>query len=80
MTICSKIEIFFESQCQQSFDYENDVFVHIVDVVINYVMARNINQQSITLRKRFRFDTLMKYNQQKCYNLTFDVEFLIIDE
>ena len=43
-------------------------------------MIRNINQLSITLRKRFKFDTLIKYNQQKYYNLTSNVDFLTIDE
>ena len=47
---------------------------------MNNVMIRNINQQSITLRKRFQFDISIEYNQQKCYNLTLDVEFLIIDK
>ena len=53
---------FFESQCQQSFNHKNSVFAHIVNAIINYVIIRNINQLSITLRKRFQFDTLIKYN------------------
>ena len=43
-------------------------------------MIRNINQQSIILRKRFKLSILINYNQQNCYNFTSNVEFLIIDE
>ena len=73
-------DFLFESQCQQSLDHENDVFAHIIDAVMNHVMMRNISQLSITLRKRFRLDTLINYNQQECYNLTSNADFLATDK
>ena len=57
-----------------------NVFVYIVNAFLNHVIMRNIIQHSIILQKRVRLRTLIDYNQQKCYNLTFDVDFLIIDD
>ena len=34
----------------------------------------------ITLRKRFCFDILIKYNQQRCYNFILNIDFLAIDD
>ena len=52
----------FEPQCQQPLNHESDVFAHIVNATINYVIIRNTNQLLIILRKRSWLDTLMKYN------------------
>ena len=73
-------DFFFEFQCNQFFDLNKNVFVHIVNVFLNHVMMRNIIQYSIILQKRVRLKTLIDYNQQKCYNLTSNVDFLIIDD
>ena len=61
-------DYFFESQCAQQLKHEKNVFAHIFDAIVNHVMMQNVIQHSITLRKRFRFDTFVDYNQQKCYN------------
>ena len=47
---------------------------------MNHVIIQNINQFLVTLRKRFRFNILIKYNQQKCYNLTLKAGFLVIND
>ena len=63
-----------------SFKIDITVFVHVVDVFMNYVMMRNIIEHFVTFRKRARLSTLMNYNQQKCYNLTSNVDFLITSD
>ena len=73
-------DFFFESQCNQFLDLNENVFVYIVNAFLNHVMMRNIIQHSIILQKRARLKTLIDYNQQKCYNLTSNVDFLIIDD
>ena len=73
-------DFFFEFQCNQLLDLNEDVFAYIVDAFLNHVMIRNIIQHSVILQKRVRLKTLIDYNQQKCYNLTSDVDFLVIDD
>ena len=73
-------DFLFEFQCNQLLDLNENVFVHIVNAFLNHVMMRNIIQYSIILQKRARLKTLIDYNQQKCYNLTSNVDFLIIDD
>ena len=73
-------DFFFEFQCNQFLDLNENVFVHIVDAFLNHVMIRNIIQHFVILQKRVRLITLIDYNQQKCYNLTSNIDFLIIDD
>ena len=70
----------FEFQCRKYFDDDDEIFVHIIDANLNQIMMRNTTRQTIQLKSRKRFETITKYNQQKCYNLTLNVDFLIIDE
>ena len=69
----------FEPQCHQPLGQDDNVFAHIVDASMNHVMIRNRTPHPITLRKRARLDTLVDYNQQECYHLTPDAEFLATD-
>ena len=73
-------DFLFESQCSQSLNQNDEVFAHVVDVFMNHVMMRNIIEHFVTFRKRARLNTLMNYNQQKCYNLTSNVDFLITND
>ena len=71
---------FFEFQCNQYFNLNENVFVYIVNAFLNHVIMRNIIQHFVILQKRVRLKTLIDYNQQKCYNLTSNVDFLIIND
>ena len=73
-------DFLFEFQCRRHFDENDDVFVYIVDVNLNYVMIRNTIDLFVHLRNRDRLKTITKYNQQICYNFTSNVDFLIIDD
>ena len=73
-------DFFFEFQCNQLLDLNENVFVYIVNAFLNHVMMRNIIQHSIILQKRVRLKTLIDYNQQECYNLTSNADFLIIND
>ena len=69
----------FESQCVEYLNDDDDVFVHIIDVELNHVMIKNTIDYVVQLFKRVRFDSIIKFNQENCYNFIFDVEFLIIE-
>ena len=73
-------DFLFEFQCNQFLDLNENVFAHIVNASLDHVMMRNIIQHSVTLQKRVRLKTLIDYNQQRCYNLTSNVDFLVIDD
>ena len=72
-------DFLFESQCNQLLDLNENVFVYIVNAFLDHVIIRNIIQHFVTLQKRARLRTFVNYNQQECYNLTSNVDFLIID-
>ena len=73
-------DFLFESQCAKYLNDENDVFAHIVDVEFDHVIIKNIINYVVQLFKRVCFDSIVEFNQQKCYNLTFDAKFLIIEK
>ena len=73
-------DFLFESQCRKYLDENEKVFVHIVDANLNQIIIRNTTRQTVQFQSRKRLDIVTKYNQQKCYNLTLDVDFLIIGE
>ena len=72
-------DFLFESQCAKYLNDDDDVFAHIVDVELDHVMIKNTINYVVQLFKRARFDSIIEFNQQKCYNLTFDAKFLIIE-
>ena len=58
---------FFEFQCQYNLKYEKKVYVHVVDNTFFKMFVRNIIDKSITLIKRVKLETIIKYNQVDCY-------------
>ena len=58
---------FFEFQCQYELKYENDVYAHVMNNNFSKIFVRNVINESITLIKRIRLDTVTKYNQTSCY-------------
>ena len=73
-------DFLFESQCAKYLNNDDDVFAHKIDVELDHVMIKNIINYVVQLFKRARFDSIVEFNQQKCYNLIFDTEFLIIEK
>ena len=72
-------DFLFESQCAKYLNDDDNVFAHIVDVELDHVMIKNIINYVVQLFKRVRLDSIIEFNQQRCYNLTFDAKFLIIE-
>ena len=70
----------FESQCAKYLNDDDDVLTHIIDVEFYHVIIKNIINYVVQLFKRIRFDSIIEFNQQKCYNFTFDAKFLIIEK
>ena len=73
-------DFLFESQCAKYLNDDDDVLIHIIDVEFHHVMIKNIINYVVQLFKRIRFDLIVEFNQQKCYNFTFDTKFLIIEK
>ena len=73
-------DFLFESQCAKYLNDDDDVFAHIVDVEFDHVMIKNTINYVVQLFKRARLDSVIEFNQQKCYNLTFDTKFLVIED
>ena len=70
----------FESQCAKYLNDDDDVLIHIIDVEFHHVMIKNIINYVVQLFKRIRLDSIIEFNQQKCYNFTLDAKFLIIEK
>ena len=71
-------DYFFESQCLKQIELNEDdeMFVHIIDVSMFKVLARNITDRAIELFKRCRLNIVIDYKQTNCYQLILNVEFL----
>ena len=73
-------DFLFESQCAKYLDDDDDVFAHIVDVEFDHVMIKNTINYVVQLFKRARLDSIIEFNQQRCYNLTSDAKFLATED
>ena len=62
-------DFLFESQCSTYLNQNDDVFAHIVDSNFFFVQIHNITNLSMLLKRRARLKFVMKYNQQKCYQI-----------
>ena len=60
-------DFLFESQCQYDFDFENEIYTHVVDVNLSRILMRNTINLSIILTRRIKLDTIIEYNQTSCY-------------
>ena len=60
-------DFLFESHCQYDLEYDDDVYVHIVNNNLFKMLVRNVTSQSITLAKRARLNMITEYNQAECY-------------
>ena len=58
---------FFESQCSQYLNDENDMFVHLIDLFFFFVQVHNISSYSVKLFKQVKLRTFVEYDLQKCY-------------
>ena len=70
----------FESQCAKYLNDDDDVLIHIFDVEFHHVIIKNIINYVVQLFKRIRFDSIIEFNQQKCYNFTSNAEFLTTEK
>ena len=57
----------FEFHCQYDLEYDDDVYVHVVNNNLFKMFVRNATSQSITLARRARLDMIIEYNQVECY-------------
>ena len=68
----------FEFQCSTYLNQNENVFAHIIDSNLFFIQIHNITIESITLIKRTRLKSIMKYNQQKCYQITMNEAFKVV--
>ena len=68
--LSSDRDFFFESQCSEYLNQNDDVFVHIVDANLFFVQIHNIIDFSIILSRRVKLRSIIEYNQQECYQIT----------
>ena len=60
-------DFLFEFHCQYDLEYDDDVYVHVVNSNLFKMLVRNVTFQSITFAKRARLDMIIEYNQAGCY-------------
>ena len=60
-------DFLFQFHCQYDLEYDDDVYVHIVNSNLFKMLVRNVTFQSITLAKRARLDMITEYNHVECY-------------
>ena len=52
----------FESQCVEHLRHDDDVFVHIIDVLLIFIQIYNTTNSSIVSSRRVKLNFLIKYN------------------
>ena len=62
-------DFLFESQCSYDLDAHNDddIYAHIMNINLSKMQVRNASTKPIILARRFRLETITKYNQAKYY-------------
>lgn len=70
-------DMLFESQCLIELSIDDEIMTYIVDSSLSKILVRNTNNISIQLSRRERLDTIVNYNQDECYIITLDVDFLV---
>ena len=60
-------DFLFESHCQYDLEYDDDVYVHVVNSNLFKMFVRNVTFQFITFAKRARLNMIIEYNQAECY-------------
>ena len=65
----------FEFQCSVYLSQNEDVYAHIVNSDLSFIQIHNITTTPVTLSKRARLKSVVKYNQQKCYQTTVNEAF-----
>ena len=54
------------------------MFVHIIDVFLNFVQMHNAITLPITIPKRTKLNSIIEYNQEKCFLVDFNTDFKLI--
>ena len=62
-------DFFFEFQCVEYLNHDENVFAHIIDFDLFFVHVNNIIDLSITLSRRARLSFVIEYNQQSCFQI-----------
>lgn len=63
-------DFLFEFQCFNNFDNNDEVYVHVIDFFLIFVQIWNIIDNSITLLKRIKLNSVKEYQQHKTYIIT----------
>ena len=73
-------DFFFEPQFNFSYHLGNNgkMFVYIVDVFLNFVQIYNATILFVTIPKRTKLNSVIEYNQEKCFLVDFSTNFKLI--
>ena len=55
-------DVLFELQCVKKFDNDNEMFVHIINLMLQYVMIRNVTYNDVYFSKRVKLNLIIEYN------------------
>ena len=73
-------DFLFEFHCQYDLDYDDDVYVHVVNNNLIKMFVRNAIDESVILVKRARLDTITKYNQVDCYMIMSEKSHKVVND
>lgn len=54
--------LFFESQCKQNLDYDNNIYTYIIDFSLSFIQLQNSLTRFMKIIKKTRFDIITKFN------------------
>ena len=67
----------FELLINYNFNFDDEIFIHVVNFIIIFILIRNFTKISIIFFKRIRFNTIVKYLMNDCYQIFYKFTELI---
>ena len=73
-------DFLFEFHCQYDLEYDDDVYVHVVNSKLFKMLDRNATSQFITFARRARLNMIIEYNQVECYLIMSEESYKTIND
>lgn len=79
-TLFDNKNLLFEFQYKQNLDYDEGIYVYIIDFKLLFMQLRNVINKSTRIIKKIRLNFIIKFNETKCFLIIFETTSLIIND
>ena len=67
----------FESQYTQNLEIDDEIYAHVVDNSLFFILVSNNLNKSISFSRRVKLSSVIEYNQDECYITSANEEYLV---